>query len=59
MPPEDVDEPRLLVPLALALKNQPVNAGLEAVLELRKGVEPEVEHALAILISDGSREEIS
>lgn len=59
MPPENVDEPRLLVPLALALKNQPVNAGLEAMLELRKRVEPEVEHALAISISDGSREEVS
>ena len=59
MPGDVVDYATPLGPAALAPENEEVDSGLQAVLELREGVEVKVEEALAVAVTDGTGEEVA
>jgi hypothetical protein len=59
VPGDVVDYATPLGASALAPENEAVDARLQAVLELREGVEVEVEEALAVAVPDGAGEEVA
>lgn len=59
MPGDNVDDAALLSAPALAPEDEAVDSGLEAVLEVREGIEVEVDQALAVSVAHGAWEEIS
>lgn len=55
LPSGKVNDPSL----ALSTDEVAVDAALDAMLELREGVEAEIEHSLAVPISDGGWTQVS